>query len=127
MARIEQFLISVLSDLARGLREMNVGFCIVGALVPELLLDTTPRRMTSDADATVVVESRAEFERLKDRLADFGFGRTGLCDAAGGAGGGESRGVRGRMATKGDLPGCLPVAVLAKVTTPFCTPSRNRR
>lgn len=78
MARIEPFLISVLSDLARGLRELNVGFCVVGALVPELLLDTTPRRMTNDADATVVVESLADFERLKDRLADFGFGRTRL-------------------------------------------------
>jgi len=64
------------SDLARGLRELKVPF--VGALVPELLLDVRPRRMTNDADVTVVVESLAEFEALKDRLADYGFTRTGL-------------------------------------------------
>src|ERR1700682_5569973 len=33
------------------------------------------RRGTNDADATVVVESRADFEVLKDRLADYGFTR----------------------------------------------------
>src|SRR5690606_25846883 len=35
-----------------------------------------PPRMTNDADVTVTVESLAEFETLKDRLADFGFART---------------------------------------------------
>ena len=50
---------------------MNVGFCIVGALVAELQPDATPRRMTNDADALVGVESLADFERLKDGLADF--------------------------------------------------------
>ena len=34
--------------------------------------------MTNDADVTVVVESLADFETLKDRLADFGFTRTRL-------------------------------------------------
>jgi predicted nucleotidyltransferase len=57
---------------------MKVDFCLVGALVPELLLDVRPRRMTNDVDVTVVVDSPAEFERLKDRLAAFGFNRTGL-------------------------------------------------
>jgi hypothetical protein len=76
MPRIEPSLMPVVSDLARVLRELKVPF--VGALVPELLLDVRPRRMTNDADVTVVVESLAEFEALKDRLADYGFTRTGL-------------------------------------------------
>jgi hypothetical protein len=32
--------------------------------------------MTNDADVTVAVESLADFEALKDRLADFGFARS---------------------------------------------------
>ena len=49
---------------------------MVGALVPELLLDVRPLRMTNDADVTVTVESLADFEALKDRLSAFGFART---------------------------------------------------
>jgi hypothetical protein len=48
MPRIEPSLMPVVSDLARGLRELKVPF--VGALVPELLLDVRPRRMTNDAN-----------------------------------------------------------------------------
>lgn len=32
--------------------------------------------MTNDADATVIVQSLADFNALKDRLADYGFTRT---------------------------------------------------
>jgi predicted nucleotidyltransferase len=78
MRRIEPFLIPVISDLVGGLREVGIDFCVVGALVPELLLDARPGRMTNDADVTVVVESLADFERVKDRLATFGFSRTRL-------------------------------------------------
>ena len=45
------------ADLARGLRDLHVPFGIVGALVPELLLDTRPDRMTNDADVMVVVQT----------------------------------------------------------------------
>lgn len=55
MARVESTLVPVLSDLAHGLRELRIDFCIVGALVPELLLEARPRRMTNDADVTVAV------------------------------------------------------------------------
>jgi predicted nucleotidyltransferase len=34
--------------------------------------------MTNDVDVTVVVNSPAQFERLKDQLSVFGFSRTGL-------------------------------------------------
>ena len=34
--------------------------------------------MTNDADVTIVVQSLADFETLKNRLADFGFTRTRL-------------------------------------------------
>jgi predicted nucleotidyltransferase len=78
MPRIEPALVPVLRDLARGLQEINVPFGVVGALVPELLLHARPARMTNDADVAVVVASLADFELLKDRLADYGFARTRL-------------------------------------------------
>ncbi|MEO6213185.1 MAG: hypothetical protein ABIP65_06115 [Vicinamibacterales bacterium] len=67
-----------MTDLERGLRELSIPFAIVGALVPELLLDARPARMTNDTDVTVVVQSLADFETLKNRLAAFGFTRTRL-------------------------------------------------
>src|SRR6266446_278916 len=76
MPRVEPGLLRVLIDLERGLRELGIPFGIVGALVPELLLDARPSRLTNDADAVVVVQSRADFEGLKDRLVDYGFTRT---------------------------------------------------
>jgi predicted nucleotidyltransferase len=76
MPRLEPALVPVVADLERGLRTFGVPFALVGALVPELLLDVRPARMTNDADVTVTVESLAEFETLKDRLADFGFARS---------------------------------------------------
>jgi hypothetical protein len=76
MPRIEPNLIPLVTDLERGLRELGVPFAIVGALVPELLLDARPTRMTNDADVVVTVESLADFEVLKERLAGYGFTRT---------------------------------------------------
>jgi predicted nucleotidyltransferase len=78
MPRIDPGMVPVVTDLERGLRELRIPFGIVGALVPELLLEARPVRMTKDADVTVVVQSLADFETLKDRLADFGFSRTRL-------------------------------------------------
>ena len=59
MTRADPLVTGVLADLARGLRALEVEFCVIGALVPELLLDVAPRRMTKDADVTVLVESLA--------------------------------------------------------------------
>jgi predicted nucleotidyltransferase len=78
MARIDPSLVPVVSDLVRGLRELEIPFGIVGALVPELLLDARPRRMTNDADVAVTVASLADFDTLKERLAEYGFKRTRL-------------------------------------------------
>lgn len=78
MPRIEPGLVPVVTDLERGLRELGIPFGIVGALVPELLLDARPPRMTKDVDATVVVQSLVDFETLKDHLGDFDFTRTRL-------------------------------------------------
>lgn len=71
MPRIEPHLIPAVSDLARGLRDLEVPFAVVGALVPDLLLDVKPRRMTSDVDATVIVQSAADFEALKGRAVSL--------------------------------------------------------
>lgn len=76
MPRIEPALLPVVTDLERGLRALGIPFAVVGALVPELLLDVRPARMTNDADVTVTVENLADFETFKDRLGDFGFART---------------------------------------------------
>ena len=78
MTRVDPLVVAVLSDLARGLRVLEIDFCVIGALVPELLLGVTPRRLTNDADATVVLDTLAAFERLKGRLAEFGFVPTRL-------------------------------------------------
>src|SRR5437870_1411204 len=78
MSRIEPRLIPVVTDLERGLRELGIPFGVIGALVPELLLDARPPQMTNDADVTVVVESLADFNALKDRLGEYGFTRTRL-------------------------------------------------
>ncbi len=76
MPRIEPSLVPVVTDLNRGLRELGIPFAIIGALVPELLLDARPPQMTNDADVVVAVASLADFESLKDQLAAFGFART---------------------------------------------------
>lgn len=78
MPRFQAALIPAVSDLARGLRELGVPVGVAGALVPELLLDARPARMTNHADVAVVVASLGDFESLKDRLADYGFARTRL-------------------------------------------------
>jgi len=44
------------------MRELGIPFGIVGALVPELLLDARPPH-DQRSDATVVVESRADFRK----------------------------------------------------------------
>jgi predicted nucleotidyltransferase len=78
MARVDPSVLLVVSDAVRGLREIGVDFCVVEALVPELLLEARPRKMTNDADITVVVQSLDEFDRLKTRLNEFGFVNTRL-------------------------------------------------
>ncbi len=76
MPRVDPGLMPVVVDLERGLRELGIPFGIVGALVPELLLDVRPYRMTNDVGVAVVVEDLANFDLLKGRLADYGFTRT---------------------------------------------------
>jgi predicted nucleotidyltransferase len=76
MPRVDPSLVPVVVDLECGLRELGIPFGIVGALVPELLLDVRPHRMTNDVDVAVVVEELADFDLLKGGLADYGFTRT---------------------------------------------------
>jgi predicted nucleotidyltransferase len=76
MGRSDPFVTGVLADLARGLRALDVDFCLIGALVPEFLLEASSRRMTNDADVTVSVRTLAEFEQVKQGLASFGFSAT---------------------------------------------------
>ena len=76
MPRVDPNLMPVVVDLERGLRELGVPFGIVGALVPGFLLEVQLPRKTNDVDVAVVVEGLADFDLLKDGLADYGFTRT---------------------------------------------------
>lgn len=78
MARIDPTLVPLVAELSRALRDLGVPFAVVGALVPELLLDARPPRMTNDADIVVTVEHLADLETLKDHLARYGFTRTAM-------------------------------------------------
>lgn len=73
MQSLDPVLESVLSALVTGMEALDVRYCLIGALVPELLLDEPPPRRTNDADAVVLVPTLAEFERVKVGLADYGF------------------------------------------------------
>jgi predicted nucleotidyltransferase len=61
----------VLVALVQGLRALNVRFCVIGALVPGLLLSERPEQATLDADAVVFVPDLPTFERVKTGLAGF--------------------------------------------------------
>jgi len=61
----------VLIALVRGLRALEVRFCVLGAPVPELLLDERPPQATFDADAVIFVPDLATFERVKNNSWDF--------------------------------------------------------
>lgn len=76
MTSIDPIVLAALADLARGLRALQVRFCIIGALVPELLLGAAPRRRTNDADATIIADSLEDFDRIKRQLVEFGFDAT---------------------------------------------------
>jgi predicted nucleotidyltransferase len=73
---VDPIVVAALSDLAAGLQALGVGFCVIGALVPEVLLEEPPTRRTNDAGATVVVDTLDDFERVKMQLEEFGFRRT---------------------------------------------------
>ncbi len=78
----------VLTALVGGLRTLDVRFCVVGALVPELLLAERPAVRTNDADAVVMVADLAAFEAVKAGLVPAGFSPTRLAHRLGYAGGG---------------------------------------
>ncbi len=61
----------VLVALVQGLRALDVRFCVIGALVPELLLSQRPKQATLDADVVVFVPDLSTFERVKRGLAGF--------------------------------------------------------
>ena len=76
MPTLDPGLERVLGALVKGLRELDVKFCVVGALVQELLLDTPPDMKTSDADVVILVANLDAFEAVKGGLASRGFSRT---------------------------------------------------
>jgi predicted nucleotidyltransferase len=76
--RLDPLLTETIVALVDGLEEAGVRFCLIGALVPELLLKTPPPRRTNDADAVVLVQTLSDFDRVKRVLEQepFGFSRT---------------------------------------------------
>ena len=69
MPSLDPALEPVVAALVHGLRALGVPFCIIGALVPELLLETRPESRTNDADVVVIVPDLAAFAEVKHRLA----------------------------------------------------------
>ncbi len=78
MARLDPRLLETVTALMDGFDEARVVACLIGALVPELLLKTPPPRRTNDADAVVLVDTLADFDRVKRVLErePYGFTRT---------------------------------------------------
>jgi predicted nucleotidyltransferase len=78
MGRLDPRLIETVTALVDGLGHASVRYCLIGALVPELLLKTAPPRRTNDADVVVLVETLADFDEVKRVLEDerYGFTRT---------------------------------------------------
>jgi predicted nucleotidyltransferase len=76
--RLDPHLLETVAALVDGLDRANVRYCLIGALVPELLLKTPPPRLTNDADAVVQVETLEDFDRVKRvlELERYGFTRT---------------------------------------------------
>lgn len=73
MPPLDPHLQALVTALGRGLRAIDARFCLIGALVPELLLDVRPRRRTNDADAVVLVGDLDAFEKVKRDLNARGF------------------------------------------------------
>lgn len=75
---LDPSLLDTVTALIDGLEHASVRYCLIGALVPELLLKTPPPRLTNDADAVVQVETLEDFERVKSvlELEQYGFTRT---------------------------------------------------
>ncbi|MCR4376412.1 MAG: hypothetical protein NUW22_16350 [Acidobacteria bacterium] len=75
---LDPSLLETVTALIDGLEHASVRYCLIGALVPELLLKTPPPRQTNDADAVVQVETLEDFERVKSvlELKPYGFTRT---------------------------------------------------
>lgn len=65
---LDQSLLETVTALIDGLEHAKVRYCLIGALVPELLLKTPPPRRTNDADAVVQIETLEDFERVKNAL-----------------------------------------------------------
>jgi predicted nucleotidyltransferase len=78
MRPLDPSLLETVTLLIDGLEHAGVRYCLIGALVPELLLKTPPPRLTNDADAVVTVETLEDFERIKSvlELKPYGFTRT---------------------------------------------------
>ena len=68
MPSLDPALESVVAALVQGLRALDVPFCIVGALAPELLLETKPESRTNDADVVVIVPDLAVYHDVKRGL-----------------------------------------------------------
>jgi predicted nucleotidyltransferase len=76
--RLDPRLIETVAAFVDGLEGAGVRYCLIGALVPELLLQTPPPRRTNDVDAVVLVETLDDFDRVKHVLEHerYGFRRT---------------------------------------------------
>ncbi|MCB2213261.1 hypothetical protein KQI52_14195 [bacterium] len=63
----------VLVAIVEALQRHNVDFRVIGALVPELLLEQPPRQRTLDVDIVLLVDTLDEYDQIKAGLFAEGF------------------------------------------------------
>jgi predicted nucleotidyltransferase len=73
MPSLDPVLERVVVSLIRTLRALDVPCCLIGALVPELLLEDKPSHRTNDVDAVVIVPDLPAFDRVREALGGAGF------------------------------------------------------
>jgi predicted nucleotidyltransferase len=73
MKNVDQELHAALVRIVRALDATERGYCVIGALVPRLLMLTPPTQRTRDVDVVVAATSREDVEELTSSLLSKGY------------------------------------------------------
>jgi len=77
---LEQNIIKAIAELRRYFESNNITFILIGALVPQILIDLKEKdgrgfgiRPTNDVDCSIRVKSWQEYEQILENLRSIGF------------------------------------------------------
>jgi predicted nucleotidyltransferase len=73
MKNVDQELHAALVRIVRALDASDRGYCVIGALVPRLLMLTPPTQRTRDVDVVVAATSQEDVEELTNSLLSNGY------------------------------------------------------